>query len=210
MISKGIIRTTLVMLTLIAVLAMVGCGGKKEEAAAAAPAAEMAREDYTGKLVVWSFTDEIQNMGKYFDAAYPNIETEYVIIPNQDQVYLNKMNTTLRSGAATPDVFTGEAAFYKQFIEAGYWEPLTKYGAEDLVKNLVSYVPDSTRDANGEITALSWQATPGALFYRRSIANDVLGTDDPAEVSKWTSDLDKFYELGEMVKEQYGGEKFLL
>ena len=210
MINKGIIRKTLILLALIAVLAMVGCGGKKEEAAAAAPAADKAREDYTGKLVIWSFTDEIQNMGKYFDAAYPNIETEYVIIPNQDQVYLNKMNTTLRSGAATPDVFTGEAAFYKQFIEAGYWEPLTKYGAEDLVKNLVSYVPDSTRDANGEITALSWQATPGALFYRRSIAKDVLGTDDPAEVSKWTSDLDKFYELGQMVKEQYGGEKFLL
>ncbi|MCG8684920.1 MAG: extracellular solute-binding protein [Desulfobacterales bacterium] len=208
--KKGITRTMIVLAVLLAAFAMIGCGGKEDEAAMAEPMKEMAREDYTGKLVIWTFTDELKDMGVYFDAAYPNLETEYVIIPNQDQVYLNKVNTTLRSGAEVPDAFTGEAAFYKQFIKAGYWEPLGAYGAEDLVQGLVDYVPNSTRDENGEVTALSWQATPGALFYRRGIAEAVLGTDDPAEVSKWTSDINKFYELGEMVKDEFGGEKFLL
>ena len=196
--------------TLAAVLFAFGCGGDDESAKAGAPGKDMAPEEYSGKLVIWSFSDEIQTMGAYFDAAYPNVETEYVIIPNADQVYLNKVNTTLRSGADTPDAFTGEAAFYKQFIKAGYWEPLGEYGAEELLGNLVDYVPNSTRNDAGEITALSWQATPGALFYRRSIAREVLGTDDPGEVSKWTSDIDRFYELGEMVKQTYGGEKYLL
>ena len=196
--------------TLAAVLFAFGCGGDDESAKAGAPGKDMAPEEYSGKLVIWSFSDEIQTMGAYFDAAYPNVETEYVIIPNADQVYLNKVNTTLRSGADTPDAFTGEAAFYKQFIKAGYWEPLGEYGAEELLDNLVDYVPNSTRNDSGEITALSWQATPGALFYRRSIAREVLGTDDPGEVSKWTSDIDRFYELGEMVKQTYGGEKYLL
>ena len=195
---------------LAAVLFAFGCGGDDESAQAGAPGKDMAPEEYSGKLVIWSFTDEIQTMGAYFDAAYPNVETEYVIIPNADQVYLNKVNTTMRSGADTPDAFTGEAAFYKQFIKAGYWEPLGEYGAEDLLDNLVDYVPNSTRNDAGEITALSWQATPGALFYRRSIAREVLGTDDPGEVSKWTGDIGKFYELGEMVKDTYGGEKYLL
>jgi hypothetical protein len=67
-----------------------------------------------------------------------------------------------------------------------------------------------SRDDNGDITALSWQATPGGLFYRRSIAEEVLGTDDPADVSEWTSDLESFYELGEMIKEHYDGERFLV
>ena len=195
---------------LAAVLFAFGCGGDDESAQAGAPGKDMAPEEYSGKLVIWSFTDEIQTMGAYFDAAYPNVETEYVIIPNADQVYLNKVNTTMRSRSDTPDAFTGEAAFYKQFIKAGYWEPLGEYGAEDLLDNLVDYVPNSTRNDAGEITALSWQATPGALFYRRSIAREVLGTDDPGEVSKWTSDIGKFYELGEMVKDTYGGEKYLL
>ena len=195
---------------LAAVLFAFGCGGDDESAKAGAPGKDMAPEEYSGKLVIWSFSDELLDMGTYFDSAYPNIETEYVLIPNQEQVYLNKVNTTLRSGANIPDVFTGEAAYYKQFIKAGYWEPLGEYGAEDLLGNLVDYVPNSTRNDSGEITALSWQATPGALFYRRSIAREVLGTDDPGEVSKWTSDIDRFYELGEMVKQTYGGEKYLL
>ena len=199
-----------VPVTLAAVLFAFGCGGDDESAKAGAPGKDMAPEEYSGKLVIWSFSDELLDMGTYFDAAYPNIETEYVLIPNQEQVYLNKVNTTLRSGANTPDVFTGEAAYYKQFIKAGYWEPLGEYGAEDLMGSLVDYVPNSTRNDSGAITALSWQATPGALFYRRSIAREVLGTDDPGEVSKWTSDIDRFYELGEMVKQTYDGEKYLL
>ncbi len=206
---------TALLLTAAVLLTTSFTGCKKEAAPKTAETAEvktMAPADYSGKIVVWSFTDELTDMVGMFNEVYPNVEVEFVVIPNQDEVYLNKLNTTLRSRSATPDAFTGEAAFYKQFIDAGYWEPISDapYNAEDLVKNLVPYVPNSSRNADGKITALSWQATPGALFYRRSIAKDVLGTDDPAEVSKWTSDLNKFYELGEKVKATTGGKKYLL
>ncbi len=174
--------------------------------------ADVNPEDFTGKIVVWSFTDEVGGMIDNFNAKYPGIEVEFVVIPNQDEVYLNKVVTTLRSRSDIPDVFTGEAAFFKQFIEAGFWEPISDapYNAENLVDDLVPYVVDLSRDENDKITALSWQATPGALFYRRSIARDVLGTDDPAEVSKWTSDINKYYELGEKIRDYYGGERFLV
>lgn len=201
----------LAMIALISV-ASVMANSQNETATKAEDWDSMAPADFAGKIVVWSFTDEVQDMIPYFNEVYPNIEVEFVVIPNQDEVYLNKVNTTLRSGAGGPDVFTGEAAFYKQFINAGYWEPLSgaPYNADALLGDLVPYVPGSTKDADGNVTALSWQATPGALFYRRSIAKEVLGTDDPAEVSKYTSDLNKFYELGAMVREKFGDEKYLL
>ena len=41
----------------------------------------------------------------------------------------------------------------------------------------------------------TWQATPGLFAYRRSIAKDVLGTDDPAEVQTYLSDWDKFNDV---------------
>jgi multiple sugar transport system substrate-binding protein len=214
MITKKRIFSSAVLLLMVTFVSLSFIGCKKEEAPKAAEAAEvkmMTPADYSGKIVVWSFTDELTDMVTMFNEVYPNLEVEFVVIPNADEVYLNKINTTLRSRSATPDAFTGEAAFYKQFIDAGYWEPISDapYNAEALVEDLVPYVPNSSRNADGKITALSWQATPGALFYRRSIAKDVLGTDDPAEVSKWTSDLNKFYELGEKVKETTNGEKFL-
>jgi ABC-type glycerol-3-phosphate transport system substrate-binding protein len=147
-----------------------------------------------------------------FKEMNPNIEIEFTVFPNEDEVYLNRINNTMRSRSELPDVFTGERAWFRQMIEAGYWEPISgaPYNAEALMDNLVEYVPDLSRDSQGRITALSWQATPGGLFYRRSIAKEVLGTDDPAVVSEWTSSLDKFYELGEKIKEHYNGERFLL
>ena len=44
---------------------------------------------------------------------------------------------------------------------------------------------------------MTWQATPGLFAYRRSIAKDVLGTDDPAEVQAALSDWDKFDAVAE-------------
>ncbi|MGL1892495.1 MAG: extracellular solute-binding protein [Spirochaetaceae bacterium] len=201
-----------VMIAAISATTLMASNNKEEAVAPTVDMKAMTPADYSGKIVVWSFTDELTDMIPMFNEVYPNIEVEFVVIPNADEVYLNKINTTLRSGAGGPDAFTGEAAFYKQFIDAGYWEPISDapYNAEELVSDLVPYVPNSSRDKDGKITALSWQATPGALFYRRSIAKAVLGTDDPAEVSKYTSDLNKFYELGEMVNAKFGTDKFLL
>ncbi|MFW5694266.1 MAG: ABC transporter substrate-binding protein [Alkalispirochaeta sp.] len=184
-------------------------GGQQEQGSAPLAGSP---EEVSGSLVVWSFTDEIGDMLERFEDEYPNVDIEFTVFPNQDEVYLNRINNTMRSRSQTPDVFTGERAWFRQLIEAGYWQPLSQppFNAEELTGDLVDYVVEMSRDGAGDITALSWQATPGGLFYRRSIAEEVLGTDDPDEVSEWTSDLEKFYELGEMIKERYDGERFLV
>ena len=191
----------LVLLTL-----LIGCGGQAQQATQPDAAAD------SGKITVWSFTDEVGQMIGPFNEVYPNIEVELVVIPAGDETYLNRITNAMRSSAATPDVFTGERAFFRQFIDSGFWEPLSgaPYNAEQLVGSLVDYVVGLSRDDQGQLSALSWQATPGGIYYRRSIARDVLGTDDPAVVSQWTSDLDKFYELGEKIRAFYNGQRFLL
>jgi ABC-type glycerol-3-phosphate transport system substrate-binding protein len=196
-------------------LALYGKGKQEEKPVAPAAAAEAttkAPADYTGKLVVWSFTDEVGNMVAYFKKVYPNVEIEFVNIPNQDEVYLNKVNQTMRAGSDIPDVFTGEVAYVKQFINAGYWANLSAapFNAGSLTGDLVKYAVDLGRDGDGNLRAMTWQACPGGLFYRRSIAKEVLGTDDPAEVSKWTNSLEKFYELGAKVRDKYAGAKTLV
>lgn len=44
----------------------------------------------------------------------------------------------------------------------------------------------------GVLKAVTWQATPGVFVYRRSIAKEVLGTDDPNAVQKYVSDWKTF------------------
>ena len=44
----------------------------------------------------------------------------------------------------------------------------------------------------GVLKAVTWQASPGVFVYRRSIAKDVLGTDDPGAVQKEVENWTKF------------------
>ena len=57
-------------------------------------------------------------------------------------------------------------------------------------------------DANGCVKGVSFQCCPAALIYRRSIAKDVLGTDDPAEVQEALSDWDKYAAVAAQAKEK--------
>lgn len=51
--------------------------------------------------------------------------------------------------------------------------------------------------ADDKLKAVTWQATPGLFAYRRSIAKDVLGTDDPDAVQEALADWDKFNAVAE-------------
>ncbi|OZM58064.1 sugar ABC transporter substrate-binding protein [Lottiidibacillus patelloidae] len=151
-------------------------------------------------LRVWSFTDELQEPITIFEERH-GVTVEFTIIPTAD--YPTKLKPVLESGVGAPDVFTGEIAFLKQWTERNYWENLSAapYNADELAGDFVPYVFDLGKDADGNVKALSWQTTPGGVFYRRSIAKDVLGTDDPAKVGQMMSSWDGLFEVGEKLKQ---------
>ena len=57
-------------------------------------------------------------------------------------------------------------------------------------------------DSDGNLKGLSWQGCPGAMIYRRDIAKEVFGSDDPAEVQKKVADWDTFKATAEELKEK--------
>lgn len=59
------------------------------------------------------------------------------------------------------------------------------------------YTQEIATSADGKLKAVTWQATPGLFAYRRSIAKDVLGTDDPDAVQEALADWDKFNAVAE-------------
>lgn len=172
-----------------AVVLMTGCA-KKQEAA-------------SGKLVVWSFTDELKTMiDKYYSPSHPNVTVEYSLTPT-DQ-FPNKLDPVLASGQGAPDVFALEAAFVRKYVESGLLLDLTDI-ANDVRSKSLAY-PIEVGTYNGKVYGLSWQACPGALFYRRSLAKKYLGTDDPAEVQKYVASLDKFVETAGLLKSKSNGK----
>lgn len=63
--------------------------------------------------------------------------------------------------------------------------------------NTYEYTVQAASDANGVVKGVSFQCCPSALIYRRSIALDVLGTEDPAEVQAAMDSWDKFNAVAE-------------
>ena len=132
-----------------------GCS-KKEEAS----------KEASGKLVVWSFTDELKTMiDKYYGPTHPSVEIEYSLTPT-DQ-FPNKLDPVLASGQGAPDVFALEAAFVRKYVESGLLLDITDIADEARSKSPLtrSKLVPSMVSVRYVMAGMS-----GAMFYRRSLA----------------------------------------
>ena len=156
--------------------------------------ASQGKSDANNKLVVWSFTDELNGMiDNYFkkDSRFAGkYDISFSLTPT-DQ-FPNKLDPVLASGSGCPDVFALEDAFVRKYIESGLLLDITDIYNE--VKDKVYPYPVEVGTYNGKVYGMSWQVTPGAVFYRRSLAKKYLGTDDPAKLQKQRTNWDKLLE----------------
>ena len=101
------------------------------------------------------------------------------------------------------DLFVVDESYLRDYVESG-WSLDVKEGAGLTEKELSDqflYTQQMATDGSGRLKAVSWQATPGVFAYRRSIAKEVLGTDDPEKVQEAVSDWESFAETAQAVKE---------
>ncbi|MDZ7835075.1 MAG: hypothetical protein U5K84_06745 [Alkalibacterium sp.] len=78
---------------------------------------------------------------------------------------------------------------------------LNEYDVDEWSDDYLDYVWELGRNEAGEMKALSWQTTPGGIYYRRSIAEEVFGTDDPDTIGEQMSTMDGLMEAGAQLEE---------
>ena len=164
-----------------------------------------------GNLVIWSFTDELAKMTNgdpnspnfqvYFTKTHPNVKVEYSQTPS-DQ-FQAKIDPVLGSGQGAPDIIALESAFVRKYVESGLLLDITDIYEANKAK-LIAY-PVEVGSYNGKVYGMSWQAAPGALFYRRSLAKKYLGTDDPVQVQAYFNSFPKFLETAQLLKQKSNG-----
>lgn len=157
-------------------------------------------------LKVWSFTDEVKTMALAFQEKYPNVTVEYTMIPMTNGEFQSKLKSALQSGDG-PDVVSLEASFVREYVESDYLAdvsdllPLAEaLGTYQFTLDVGSY--------EGVQKAYSYQATPGAMFYRRSLAIEYFGTDDPVKIQELVSDMTKFEAAAKVIKEKSNGNTY--
>lgn len=156
----------------------------------------------TLRIYVWN--EEWQDLFNtyYADRVPEGINVEWVLTPNEDNAYQDKLDQDLlKQFDADPedriDLFLVEADYALKYVNSEYsMDVYNEIGlTEEDLSQQYQYTKEIVTDDNGVLKGTSWQATPGLFAYRRSIAQDVLGTDDPAEVQEYLSDWTKFDEV---------------
>ena len=153
------------------------------------------------KLVVWTLSNDLIDFGKRFQEQ-TGVEVDTVVIEPAD--YPTKVQTALLAGEKEPDIIVGEPKMLEDFFDAGFFEDLNQapYNAQDYADQIVDYVWQVGQDDDGIQRAISYQITPAGIYYRRDIAKEVFGTDDPAEVGEKVKDWDTMKETAAQLKEK--------
>lgn len=156
-------------------------------------------ESFAGQtLSILTMSDEFKTNKVIEDfETLTGAKVDLQVVPN-DQ-YLSKLKPILKVGKNVPDIFVGEAGFVKEVVNLGMSEDLEKAPYNASVKDQYPYAAQLGRDNKGILRALTWQVTPGGLFYRRSLAKQYLGTDDPVQVGKALASWDQFLETGRLL-----------
>lgn len=172
--------------------------------------------DGGGKVLnIYVWNDEFQTRVKEYYPGYDqktdmigDVKVNWIMNANEDNVYQNKLDAALKkqdsaSADDKVDMFLIEADYAEKYTKTDYTLDVRSLGITDAdTGDQYQYTKDAVSDDNGVVKALSWQACPGGYIYRRSIAKDVLGTDDPEEVQKAVADWETFEETAAKAKEK--------
>ena len=195
------------LLALVMVLSLAACGGNTAAPAAteapkadapaadAAPATEAAAEE--GKVFnIYAWNEEFKGFFEKYYTVPDGVTVNWIINPSDGGVYQVKLDEALlnQENAAADDkvdMFLAEADYILKYTDTDYTQDIQALGVTDF-SNTYEYTVQAASDSNGTVKGVSFQCCPSALIYRRSIAKDVLGTDDPAEVQAKLDSWDKF------------------
>ncbi|MDR2045371.1 MAG: carbohydrate ABC transporter substrate-binding protein [Clostridium sp.] len=198
---------------LLAPAVLSGCGSQAQETNSGG----VTKDDPNVKVLnVMAFTDEVPGMIAKYVEAHPDFpyEIKTTIIATTDGAYQPALDQALAGGGAdAPDIYAAEAAFILKYTQGDASRYAAAYqdlgmDVDGLLESseIAQYTVDIGTNPAGDLVALGYQATGGAFIYRRSIARDVWGTDDPATIKdKIGPGWDRFFAAAEELKEKgYG------
>jgi hypothetical protein len=164
-----------------------------------------------GKVVnIYVWNDEFKaRYEDYYASKLPaGYTVNFVTTPSENNAYQNALDEALLNQADAKaddkvDMFLVEADYILKYVNSDSTLDLKEVGIteQDMSKQF-DYTKVIAQDTKGAQKGISWQGCPGLYIYRRSIAKEVLGTDDPAEVQKAINDWDSFDKTAAKMKDK--------
>lgn len=159
--------------------------------------------DFEGQICVYGFDAELGERLEVFYDKYPEYANyiKYINLDNDSATYYIEDVVNLSNCNSTTSIVAAPGETLRGFIESGNYEPLSSIGFD-----VNSYMNTSYDYAvanclyNNELYASTWKICPSNFIYDVDIANQVLGTSDPAQVQAMIDTPEKFLQVAELMK----------
>ena len=179
-----------VLLAVLMVIGLAACSSKPAET----PTTDEPTEGTVFNIYAWN--DEFKGFFEKYYKVPEGITVNWIIVPSDNNQYQEALDAALlnQANAAADDkvdMFLAEADYILKYAGSELTQDVKALGVTDFSQTY-SYTVEAASDANGVVKGVSFQCCPSALIYRRSIAKEVLGTDEPAEVQELLNSWEKF------------------
>ena len=194
-----------------------GCGGQQTnggEVTESSVSSQAGENEEGGKkedgreITIWCWDTSDNNKNMYAEFTKDTgIEVNLVAVESKDMT--QKLQTTLASGGEMPDIAWLEATYRGKLLSLDIWEDITKEPYNFDTSQVMDYLIPLETSESGIYVGPECPSVAG-LAYKRELAKEFLGTDDPKELEKMLSDWDSFIEKGKEVVDKSGGTVYML
>lgn len=217
---KCIVPVLLVVLLLAGILA--GCGGEtanssqKESSTAAKSSGEegsisskeegSSAKDISATVDLWTW-EPYENQKAViddFNKEYPNITLEFTTVSSADMPM--KLQTALASDSDIPDAVWCEISNRGKMMALDCWEDLSQAPYNLDKSQMLDYQIPLSETPSGKLAGIEVSTPVAGLAYKRDLAKEYLGTDDPEELAEKIKTWDDMLKIGQEVVEKSGGQ----
>ena len=214
---KKKLLSVLVATTMVASM-FVGCSSKAEpssssdskDTATSSDAADASGDSASGEEAVtityWGWdSNYYQPMFDAYSAAHPNVKFEATAVEWGDM--LTKAQQALASGSELPTIVAMDMTLIENWKNMNICEDLTKYGFDK--SKYVESLAGKAETSDGKFIGVLENVCPSGIAYKRDLAKEYFGTDDPTELSAILNSYDAYVAKGKEVYEKSGGKVHL-
>lgn len=166
--------------------------------------------DAEDAFVIYGWNEDVKNsVVKAFSEKYPEDAKRIVFVnTGGTDYYQGKIDPLLEdpSNKYYPDMFAMEMDYILKYTDSDYTLAMDELGFTDAdYANMYGYTVEAAT-VDGKVKGLSWQAAPGCMVYRRSLADKYLGVSEPEDVQEFFKDWDTVKETAQIIQDKSEGK----
>ena len=144
------------------------------------------------------------------DVAEDYVDVDFHNTNISMNIFTDRLDAVLASGEDAPDMIICNSNYARRYALSEMTVPVNDIGITyQELQYMYEYTFALTTDEDSVIKGVTWEITPGAVFYCRSAMSDAMGVGEPGEVAPLFADWDTILDTAYAVNEASGGTRNL-